>query len=306
MANSLLVKEKKKYINGILDFLGIEKDKVKSLTCVDEKVKYIFDIYKDRIFFDTTKNFLNRKLFYKPQEVLGILKQGYGLNCQEQTFLLKDILDFFGIGSRITHGDVYDFDSGIRKDMFISILVVDRDGYFIHIDSLHKLMVNVKKGGITGYEGFERIEIRDLYSDYYIVKKFDGEVNYYMEVVYKYAEEEFRVKRLKETYKGLRITPFGIIPPFYWGVNPEKKVFYNILKDSIRIVTGRKTNDFDLLEWDLKEESSWLSLMQKENIKKCVSEIIYNIDEYMAVAKIAAPGIDSKITEEQKALLMKL
>lgn len=294
------------YINGIINFFDINKDKVNSLTCIDDKVKYIFNIYKDKVFFDTTKNFLNKKLFYEPQETLNVLEQGYGLNCQEQIFLLKDILGFFDIESRITHGDVYDFDSGIKKDMFISILIIDQDDYFIHMDLLHKLMVNVKKSNITNYKGFEKLEIRDLYNNYYIVKKFDNGVNYYIEMVYKNAEEEFRVRRLKETYGDMRITPFGIIPPFYWGANPEKKIFYNILQDRIRIVIGRKIYDFDLLEWDFAEESNWLSLDQKENIKKCVSEIIYNIDDYMAVAKKAAPRIDSKITEEQMSRLLKL
>jgi hypothetical protein len=286
------------FINDVLRFFEINQEEVNSLDSIDAKVEYIFNIYKNKTFFDTTKNFINKKLFYEPQEAFNVLNQGYGLNCQEQIFLLKEILGFFDIKGRITHGDVYDFDTGIKKDMFISILIIDRGSYFIHIDSIHKLMLKVNKKKVTHHEGFDKIEIHDFFSDFYLVKKFENGINYYIEKVYKNAEETFRVKRLKDTYGDLTVTPFGIIPPFYWGANPEKKVFYNILQDKIRIVIGRKTYDFDLLQWDMTEESNWLSVKQKEIINKCVSEIIYNIDDYMVIAKNAAPKIDSKIREE--------
>ncbi len=282
--------------NKIIEFFDISEQKVNGFESVDDKIKYIFDLYRRKVFFDGTKNFFNKRIFYAPEETLEVLEKGFGLHCQEMIFLLKEILLYFGIRGRVTHGDIYDFDLGIKKDRFISILIVDMGTYFFHIDTLHKALLKIEKGkAVKSEDG--TLETLDIYEGYYVVKKYDGGINFYSEMIFKDVEERFRINRMEQTYNNSTV-PWGIIAPFYWEVNPERKVLYNILQDKVRITYGRNVYDYDLLEWDISPESNWLNEKQKQKVNKCIAEIIQNIDTYMEVAKSAAPKVDSQISHE--------
>lgn len=284
-------------MKNMLDHLGIDEAEVSRQDSTDDKLYSIFDCFKDKIFFDNTKNFLNKRLFYEPGETLEWLKTGNGLNCQEMIFLLKEILLHFGIQSKIVHGDIYDFDLGVKKDKFLSILIVDMSAYFYHVDTLHKSILRVEKGkSLRNEDG--SLEILDTFEDYYLVKKYENGINYYAEMIFMDIDERFRISRMERTYGDLSTVPFGIIAPLYWEVNPERKVFYNILSDKVRIVYGRNVFDLDLLEWDLHDVSNWLTSEQKQVVNRCIAEIIENIDGYMEIAQKAMPQIDSKVTRE--------
>ena len=98
--------------------------------------------------------------------------------------------------------------------------------------------------------------------------------------------ETYRVERLIHNYAGIKISPFGIIAPFYWKNHPECKIFYQPFKDVIRIYEKDQFVDFDVYDWSFEMESDWLTKTQKDNIKKCLSIISYNIDEYLNVSAI--------------------
>ena len=283
-------------MNELLKQLSIDKDLIMALNTEDEKTEKIFEMFIDKVYYDTTKNSINNKLYYGPENALEVLRAGYGLHCQEENFLLKDIYNFFGISNVLYHGDVYDFDTKIKKDVFMSVIVIDREEYFYHIDILHKIIMKVPKGEVAKKDN---IVIEDLYKGYYLVKKYDGEELYYMERIFNNLPEGYRKERIQKTYSNNSVTPFGVITPFYWKSNPERKIFYDAVQDKVKVNIGRKTAFLDLLYWDTAEESEWISKKQKENIKQCINKIGDNIDSYLdMIQNVNEKSIEFRLSKQ--------
>lgn len=249
-----------------------------------EFVKNVFEIFCKKVIFDSTQNLLKNTLFFDHEKSIENIENGFGLNCQEQFFLLNKVLNELRVSSKIVHGDIYDFDLCIIKPLLTSALYIEDEDGFIHVNPIAQIVEFIP------YESElrrEKYTIKDVSDEYYLIEKKDDEFIYSTEKIYKHASENARIKKLKNKFKDSSIVPFGITNPFYWVSNPERRVFYNILMDTIRIQTGRESKDFDLLEWKTCPESSWLTDAQKERVSVCVNSINDTIDDYLEVSDVA-------------------
>lgn len=267
--------------------------KIISKLAFDSKVSVLFDLFTCKNFYDTTKNIINKRHFYSPYETVELMKMGYGLHCQEQAFLLKEIFLLFDIDSKIVHGDIYDFDAISKKDLITTALYIDVGNYFYHIDPIKKIILKVEK--YTSYI-LGNIEISDISDSYYKILKYDNNEIFHIEIIYKNLEEDLRKNRIQNNYA---VMPFGVIAPFFWSVNPERKIFYNVIKDKVRINIDRKIYFFDVMDWHLATESNWLNKKQKQAINFCIYEIISNIDEYLKIVYNSKNKKNHMITKNQ-------
>lgn len=272
------------HIAELINYLNIDKDEINSLCNIEQRVDKLFNIYTNKVYYDTTLNFLNNVLYYESGEACKNIINGWGCSCQELHFVFKDILKSFNISSRIIHGDIIDYKVGIIKKMYSTSIIVVTDKKVIHMDLLRNFKLVFSKKIKKEY--FKDIIIDNELPEYYSVDKISlGNVMYSIKY-YVDIDEYYRINRLIENYNNCTISPFGIIAPFYWGNHPEKKIFYQPLKDVIRIYSDNIPKDFDILEWENSEESSWLTRKQKNLIKKCISIISLDIDKYLQISII--------------------
>lgn len=246
-----------------------------------------FDAFVACARFATIGNFLKRKFFFETREAAIELLAGRGLNCQDQYFLLKEALAAAGLETRIIHGDVHDFTAGIIKEAFVSALVYRREDVLLHMDVLNKVRYRIRpaSGGPRRPEAdgamVEDVNDGDLH--YRIARPGEGGT---MEAFRKDLGENYRIDRVRRRYQKIGITPFGIVPPFVWQAEPDRKIFYNVLADRIKLTRGRETLELDTLEWDAHPESDWLTREEKDQISQCLSEISLKIDLYRKIPLI--------------------
>lgn len=264
--------------DSFIEFLRINEDELQQLKSISEKVMYLYTKYKNVVFYDTTENFLRKKLFFVNEEAFNNIKNGLGCSCQELHFLFKELLSYFNIDSRLVHCDIIDNKLGILKKMY---------GTALWIDTSCLLMIDIMKDEIYT----DDCELNNCLETKYEIEKSDDIIEiwnnsnsrykYYMNV-----DENYRINRLVENYSELTINPFGVIAPFYWTNNPHHKVFYQPFKDVMRIYENDDYIDFDLLEWTFVDETKWLTNQQKSRIKKCLAIISLNVDSYQQLSII--------------------
>lgn len=271
----------------LLDYLDIDINLVNQMKSTKDKVDYLYSLYQNKVFYDTTVNFLNKVLYYEVEEAIENILEGCGCSCQELHFVFKDILKYFSIPSKIIHSDIYDYKTGFIKKMYGTSIIVQDNLRVIHIDILKDnflyFEVNNPHTCVNNYD----IEVEPIWSNGYSIREKNDEnititkYKYYLNI-----SETYRIDRLIKNYSGFDISPFGVISPFYSENKPERKIFYQPFKDVIRIYKGQNFIDFDLLDWFFEEESSWLNKKQKERIKQCVSSISLHIELYMQISII--------------------
>jgi hypothetical protein len=239
----------------------------------------VFTALADNVAYDTTENFLRKTLFFSSDQYEEMLSRGLGLSCQEQYFLLRNVLRQFGRDSEIIHGDVLDRRTGLVKSLFATAVVVRERGGFWHIDPISRLMCFIASDSRFQVDHLgEQCSVTDsagIYTCAWTDPAGDTEVTYY-----KQSDERARINRLRATYVNPHVVPFGVITPFYWQVGPTRKIFYDVFADKIRLIVGSSTHELDLLDWDMHESSGWLTDAQKARVFRCVSDIELNLDQY--------------------------
>lgn len=259
-----------------------------------ELVKNVFEHFCQKIYFDSTQNFKQKKILFSLEESIENVKNGFGLNCQEMFILLKEVLKEAGIDAKIVHGDIYDFELGIIKPLLTSSVMVKYEDKLIHLNPINHLMFEL---GEDEELKIDNMVIHNVCKEYYVIMKYsDGEL-YSADKIYTYASELVRVQKIKKKFEDSSIVPYGITNPFYWAAQPERRVFYNVLKDTVRIQIERESTDFSLFEWKQAEESSWLTEEQKDIISDCINDINMEIDEYLSVSDVMFEPFDEDETD---------
>lgn len=239
----------------------------------------VFEAFAGRVVYDTTENFLAGSLFVEPHRYEELLARGLGLSCQEQYFLLRDLLRHAGSEGRIVHGDVLDLDTGASKPLFATAVMVPSAGGFWHLDPIHRLMCRIEAGSAFALDTpAGRCAVEDRVDSY--VLSWSDPAGDSVVTYHKGSDEQARIRRLRATYADPGVLPFGVVTPFYWQVGPTRKIFYDVFADRVRVIAGSARHELDLLDWDLHASSAWLDDAQKKRVFRCVSEIEFNLDQY--------------------------
>ena len=248
-------------IVDVIRYLNIENNEMRGEKNDIEIANYLFEKFIQKIYFDTTTNFLCHQLFIETEELYQYILEGNGCNCQEEYFLFKRLLNHYGVESQIVHADVYDYKKKILKHMYSTGIVLMDRGVYIHYDLIRGI----------------KLEIIPYEDNHYEISYDENKVK---EVFYLKKDELYRVKRLFKNYKNENIMPFGIVSPFYWLSNPDRRIHYQPFLDKVRLIIDGVQYDLDTLNWMYHEHANWLSNTQKMRVNKCIALISYNIDDY--------------------------